>query len=152
MVPKSASNHGEDVVALLIEQRDLCRRLAGLAETQRALITGNEPERLLDVLASRQEILDRLTEVGRRLQPFQQNWRGVRAQLTGRDGQLADALVAEVNGLLQTILQKDEADGQLLSARKQATGDQVAEVSRGRAVGAAYAAAAGAGASRDWTE
>jgi len=145
-----------ETLALLTEQRDLCRRLSGFAQAQHSLITGNEPERLLTLLADRQQLLDRLSLVGTRLRPLQQNWRAVREGLSGHQAQMADALIAEVNQLLAGILHADETDAQLLSAKKNATAQAMGEVSRGRQAGAAYAAMATAGASAtarvDWTD
>ena len=145
-----------EALALLTEQRDLCRRLSGFAETQRSLITGDEPERLLTLLADRQQLLDRLSVVGTRLRPLQQNWREVRAGLSSSQAQAADALIAEVNQLLAGILHADETDAQLLSAKKNATAQSMREVGRGRQAGAAYAAtgtAGGTAAARvDWTD
>ncbi len=148
----SVSLRGEDALSLLIEQRDLCRQLAGLSDAQRALITGNEPERLMQALASRQTLLDRMTAVGSRLQPYQQDWRAVRSTLNGEEARRADSLVAEVHTLLQQILQKDEEDGKLLSARKGATAGAMTDLRSRRQAGAAYSGTGAGGASREWTE
>lgn len=143
-----------DVLELLRVQRDLCRRLQSCASTQRSLITGDQPEKLLEVLGERQRLLDRLILVGDQLRPFQKSWTAVRGQLPPAQSVEADALVNEVNVLLGGILRADEADAQLLSARKSATADEIRQVGHGRQAGAAYAAAttASAGAARvDWT-
>jgi len=143
-------------VALLTEQRDLYRQLARLAEQQRGLITGDHPERLLDVLAERQRLIDRLTATGRELKPHQMNWRQVREQLPAPQAREIDALVAEVNTLLSDILKQDEADTALLSARKSETARAMGTLQVSRRAGTAYAAAAGYGSGQtsglDWTQ
>ncbi len=141
------------LLALLSEQCDLCRRLAGLADRQRERITGDEPELLLTILADRQRLIDRLGALTDLLRPYQQNWREVRAGLDARDGREADRMVAEVNELLLAILQLDEADARMLSARKIATARALTEIGHQRMAGTAYAmAGASSPAQVDWTD
>jgi hypothetical protein len=73
--------------------------------------------------------------------------------LTAEDGDRVDGLVAEVNTLLSGILEQDEADAQLLSARKSETARAITSVRRGRQAGAAYTASAGVQNSNvEWTD
>ena len=146
------------VLALLTQQRDLCRRLGAFCDRQRPLVTGDHAEQLLAVLGERQVLLDQLGGVVEKLRPYQRDWREVRTRMAAEEGRRADALVAEVNGLLSTILQHDDADAKLLSARKAATAQQITELKQSRAAGVAYASAAGGyasttdgGARVDWT-
>ncbi len=140
-------------MALLSEQRELYRQLRRLADRQRAFITSNEPERLLAVLAERQQLIDRLQAVGQRLRPYQANWREIRGGMDEAQGRQMDGLVAEVNAILAGILQQDEADTALLSARKSETGRQIGVIQAGRQAGRAYAASYGTttGTGADWT-
>lgn len=149
---RSATGSGAEVLNLLRQQRDLCVRLARLAEQQRQLITGDQPEQLLGVLASRQSLLEQLEAVASGLRPYQRAWRATRAQMDAATGSEADRLVAEVNTLLGDILRSDAADAELLSARRTATARQMAEVRQTRQAGHAYAAAAAVtGTAVDWT-
>jgi hypothetical protein len=142
----------ERVIALLREQRDLYRQLSMLADQQRGSITGNNPERLLGVLAERQRLVDRLSATGRELKPYQARWRELRESLSDRQAHEVDALVSEVNALLSEILRKDEADTALLSARKSETGRAIGTIQAGRQAGAAYGASAGASSGMDWAQ
>jgi hypothetical protein len=144
-----------EVLALLKEQCDLCRQISSFAQTQRSLITGDEPERLLALMAQRQTVLDRLTQVGQQLKPIQRNWMTFRGELPAAQAREADDLIREVNRLLAGILQMDEADARLLSARKDSTAQQLQQVGRGRMAGAAYAASGASAAPMtrvDWTD
>lgn len=143
---------GERVHALLLEQRDLYRQLAGLAERQRALITGGQPEQLLAGLADRQRLVDRLTVTGNELKPYQANWRQFREGLAPDEATRIDRLVGEVNVLLSRILEKDAADAALLSARKSETGQAIGQLHAGRQAGAAYANSAPASSGMDWAQ
>lgn len=143
----------QELIALLSEQRDLYAQLRQLAGGQRELITGEAPERLLSVLVERQRIIDRLELLARRLRPYQQNWRSVRAGLSAEEGRRADALVAEVNALLKGILDADATDAELLAARKSETARNMQTTKAARYAGAAYGAGqAASGGQIDWTD
>lgn len=143
---------GDRVEALLREQRELYEQLVRLAECQRALITGDQPERLLAALADRQRLVDRLSATGRELKPYQANWRQFRDRLIPAQAAQIDQLVSEVNGLLARILEKDAADAALLSTRKNQTAQVIGKLQTGRHAGAAYAKAASAASGMDWAQ
>jgi hypothetical protein len=142
-----------DAIGLLTEQRDLCRQLQHFAERQTSLITGDNPELLLGILADRQQILDRLDDVARRLRPYQKNWPQYRPKLNTVDGAMADRLIGEVNTLLSAILEKDDADARLLAARKDVTARAIADLNHTKKAEAAYAATGhGGGSTVDWMD
>lgn len=151
--PQTAADFDADaLLALLEEQLDLYKQLGSLAGNQRSLITGDEPERLLEVLAQRQGLLDRLENVASRLRPYQERWRELRPGMNEVEGQRVDGLLAEINRRLAEILVKDKADADLLAARKSSTAKAMANQRQVRQVGAAYAAQAGtAGPRVEWT-
>lgn len=147
------ANETTRVLTLLSHQRELCVQLGALANQQRALITGEQPEHLLAVLGERQSVLERLGGIAAQLRPFQQRWREVREAMSPAQGQIVDRLVGEVNTMLSSILQKDEADAQLLAARKNVAAQSLSDMKQTRAAGAAYAAAgAASGNQMDWTD
>ena len=142
-----------DLLAVLTEQRDLYAQLSGLAEHQRLLIAGDEPKRLLEVLSQRQKLVDRLGLLADRLRPWQPQWRELRARLSEADQRRVDELVSETNRLLSAILEKDEADVQLLAERKASTAKAITGLKRSRQAGVAYAAASSTARSQlDWTD
>ena len=141
-----------ELIGLLGEQRELYGQLGQLAHGQRALITGDSPERLLGVLGKRQGLIERLERLSEQLRPYQQNWRTVRPMLSPADGRRVDELVAEVNGLLKGIIEKDAADAELLAARKSDAAQGVHTMKSARQAGAAYGGGQAASGSRiDWT-
>ncbi|GMU23630.1 MAG: hypothetical protein AMXMBFR13_37080 [Phycisphaerae bacterium] len=140
-----------ELIGLLTRQRDLYVRLGELSRSQRTLITADEPERLLDVLAQRQECIGAIETLARRLRAYQQNWRTVRLGLSEEDGCCVDRLVGQVNTLLAGILQQDAADAELLAVRKESVSQAISSVRTVRHAGAAYAASNDAGAPRgEW--
>jgi hypothetical protein len=134
------------LVELLTRQRDLYRNLRELSEKQRALIAGDRPEMLLSILRERQDLVTALARLNEELGPYRQNWDTVHAALPEAQRNAASALVHEINALLRVILRTDQEDGALLSARKQAVGEQIADVTGGRTANAAYARQAGSSA------
>lgn len=144
--------NGDELLALLTEQCALYAQLGQLAQGQRSLITGDRPEQLLGVLGERQRLIDRLEALGARMRPYQRDWRAVRGSLDESRGRRVDELVARANGLLSGILQADEADAELLAARKSEAGQGVGQVKAVRQARAAYAGGGQAtGSQLDWT-
>ena len=138
--PRADRERPDDVLALLTEQCGLCRQLSGLGDRQRSLITADQPEELLGVLAQRQRIIDRLGSLSQRMRPYQQDWARVRARLGQDDARRADELVSELNTHLAGILAGDKADADLLASRRLQTGSDMSRLKTTRIAGAAYAA------------
>ncbi|MBP7933848.1 MAG: flagellar export chaperone FlgN [Phycisphaerae bacterium] len=153
MVAQQTKLDSTTLIALLTEQRSLYSQLGELAGTQRGLITGGEPERLLSVLGERQKLVDRLDALGGRLRPYLEGWKAFRTTMTPADTLRVNRLLGEVNTMLTGILEKDKADAQLLAARKSCTAKAIETVTIGRQVGAAYVANAyQTRPSRDWSD
>jgi len=144
-----------EIANLLIQQRDLYRALGRLSERQRNLITSDEPERLLSLLAERQKLIEQMQTINQRLQPFQVNWRQIRTSLDEKNVRRIDDLVNEINGLLGDILKTDEADTALLSVRKSERGQAIGAMQSGRQADRAYSVAGESypsGSGMDWTQ
>jgi hypothetical protein len=129
----------DGLIILLKEQRDLYLRLRDLSERQRKLISGDQPELLLNILHERQTLVTGLAKVNERLSPYRRNWQSIYETLPEATRRTASSLLDEINGMLQVILKTDQEDQALLSARKQAVARSLTDVSDGRAANAAYA-------------
>lgn len=139
------STDPERLVTLLTRQRELYRGLRTLSERQRATISGDRPELLLEILRERQDIVAALARLNEELGPFRRNWDSAFGGLPENRRAETTELLSEINALLRTILKTDQEDSALLAARKSAISAQLAEVSGSRAVGAAYARQASSG-------
>lgn len=126
------------LIALLGEQRDLYQRLRQLSEQQRTLITGDRPELLLGILRERQALVGALARLNEQLSPFRQHWDRMYADLAAEARDAVNALLQDINRLLRVILRTDQEDTALLSARKQAAGQELTALSGGRSANAAY--------------
>lgn len=140
--------HSGKALALLSLQRDLYLRLRELAGQQRALISGDAPELLLNLLTERQAIVSRLARLNEELAPLRRNWDATLAALPPHERDTLRDLLAEINSLLRSILVTDESDGSLLAARKQQTGQELQQLSGRQVAARAYAQQSSAAAGR----
>ena len=127
------------LIELLEEQRGCYQELKGLAERQRRLITDQDPEALLKLLAERQGLVDRLSELNKALQPFRQEWANTYTQMKSERRQHVQQVLDDINMLLGSILVTDAEDSRLLAASKEGVRRQITETVTGRMANSAYA-------------
>ncbi|MHC4064444.1 MAG: hypothetical protein ACYSUI_08080 [Planctomycetota bacterium] len=130
------------LMSLLLRQRDLYRDLHRLADRQRRLIAEDDPGELLSLLGQRQKLTGELMELGRQLAPHRENWAATRESLAPGDCAQAEQMLGEIRGLLQKIIDDDEQDARLLSARKMQTAASMGAARADRRAVTAYAATA----------
>ena len=148
MTPAQAKDFGSRLIQLLTQQQLLYRQLQQLAQKQRSLVDGSDPEVLLKVLAGRQRLIDRLTEVDCELQPLRADWRRMAKTLPAEQRGEAQKLVEGVKEILADILTRDEEDTEALAGRRNEVAGQIATATQGKRMNRAYAQAAAAPASR----
>lgn len=129
------------LLKLLIQQRDLYRRLKGLSDQQASLITAGETDQLLAVLAQRQQLVDQLTATNRDLAAHRRAGPDLQAALPSHERQEIRSLMDEVDTLLHGIIEQDDRDRQQLHSAQQAVGSQLKQVASGGAAMSAYRAA-----------
>jgi hypothetical protein len=110
----------KEVLRLLREQADLYVQLEALAARQQSLVSDDDVGPLLSVLADRQKLSARLTQVARRLAPLRRDWDRYRAALTPAERDEAEEKLRDASERLQRIIESDERDARVLSGRKQA--------------------------------
>ena len=144
MAEPNESKSGADAAALiekLTQQRDLYVELMALGAEQAELIASGETERLLQVLARRQQHVARLGELNVELAAARQ---GVGELGPGQRDQV-NGLLAEVERLLEQIIAQDDRDRQQLASARDDVATQMRQATHaGKAVNA-YAAGAAAG-------
>lgn len=117
------SNWLHSLLTLLEQQRAMVNELVSLAQSQAALIAAGRTDRLLDLLAKRQAIIDGFTTSQSRL-----------AQLTGgmdermngaapQDRDRIKSLINEIGERLSQVMKRDEEDQKLLRSSR----DQVVQ-------------------------
>jgi len=128
----------EELVRLLRHQRQYYQELKRLAEQQRALIQAEQPEELLGLLAKRQQVVDAMGKVHQQLAAHQQIWNASKEKLDAKRRQEIQELLAELETMLNDLLEHDQQDCQDLSDRKQQIGNQLTSAVKGRAANQAY--------------
>jgi hypothetical protein len=132
----------DTVIQALEEQVGCYRRLAKLAELQHVHVQQEQTEALLEVLSSRQGIMEEIAQLERVIAPAKRDWRGFVSR-AGVDGQArAELLLAETRQLLGQINQSDQNDALVLQQRKLNLGRQIRQASAAKQVNRNYAAAA----------
>ncbi len=137
--PKALS--GDRLVELLGRQQGLYRQLRLLADRQRSLVTQDDPEPLLALLADRQRLVDRLVDLNTQLAPFRENWSDVYGRLNEPARKQVAILLEEVNTSLGAILKSDRTDTATLTAKRESMSNRMADVNAGSRASAAYSVA-----------
>lgn len=130
------------VIEALSEQVVCYRRLAKLAQTQHEHVRQSRTEQLLEVLRSRQEVLEQVSAFERVVAPAKRQWGEYVATLGEADRARAESLLDETRALLQQITAADRDDALVLQQRKLNLGKQINQATSAGKVNRQYAAAA----------
>ena len=118
----------------LRDRRDLCRTLRVLADRQREALVAEDYDALLAVLAEKQRLLDRLPAAN----AAARDWSTARAGVAEPDRSEGDALAAEGGRLLAELLRIEEESVADLTARRDATRDELRDLNAAGRVHSAY--------------
>ena len=133
---------GEHVIQALEEQVGCYRRLAKLAAIQHEHVVREQTESLIEVLKSRQEVLERIGTLERLVGPAKKSWNAFVDPMSGEKRAKAEELLGETKRLLEEITISDQNDVLVLQQRKLNLGRQINQASAARQVNRTYAAAA----------
>lgn len=126
------------LLRILDRQRDLYQRLDALSRTQEALIESDETDRLLEVLGSRQTLVDEIGALNEELSPFAERWDDLSTRLDPARRSALRARFDEVAALVGGIAERDEADRRRLESRRAAVGSQLNGLHNARGAVRAY--------------
>lgn len=143
MTLKTKPDWAADLIELLGEQRDIYAQLQELSEKQATLVENGDAESLLTLLAERQTLIDKLTQLNGRVEPYKQNWPTLWSQLDAPAQRRVQGLIDQVQSLLDRIVTQDERDRAVLSEQRERIGAQITHASKGAAVNQAYGTGAG---------
>ena len=132
----------DSIIPALEEQLGCYQRLAKLAELQHVHVQQNQTESLLEVLKSRQAILDEITSLERIIGPAKRNWTGYVSGIGEECRKLAESLLARTRCLIEQITAADQNDAMVLQQRKLNLGKQINQASSASQINRNYAAAA----------
>src|SRR5687767_5259901 len=101
--------HEDPVVAALEQQVDCYRKLARLAELQHVYVQQSQTEELLQLLQSRQVVLDQIADLEQTIGPAKKRWSEFLTEID-ETSELAQSLLAETRKLLEEITTADRND------------------------------------------
>lgn len=104
---------------LLRKQAAMFGRLESLAAKQRGLVNQDDAGPLLAVLGERQRLTSALAVIGKELQSARRNWAATRKALSPSGREEADGLLEQVQARMRRVIESDERDARVLSARRQ---------------------------------
>lgn len=102
-------------------RRALCRALLEHAQQQRAFIDAEAYDQLLDLLKSKQDLLDHLGRLAREQLPLRSAWRDDRGQISADDRVRCEAVIDETEALLARLIAEEQACAERMTARRDAT-------------------------------
>jgi hypothetical protein len=136
----------DPTISCLERQVECYRRLAKLAALQHEHVQQGQTDALLDVLASRQVVLEEIAQIEREIAPAKHDWAAYLASMKGEARSRAEALLAETRALLEQITTADRNDVLVLQQRKLNLGRQIQQASVAKQINRNYGAAAYGGA------
>ena len=126
----------------LVEQVQCCQKLAKLSQMQHEHIEHGRVEQLLDVLKSRQQVVEQMSACEKIIGPAKKQWNDFVATLDEATRSKAEALLAESRSLLEQITAADRDDALVRQQRRLNIGKQIHQTSSARQVHRMYGAAA----------
>ena len=132
MAESKAKRAADVLLGLLDRQRQLYRNLQVLVERQADLVTAGNPDGLLQLLAQRQTLLEDIKKTNDALLPFRQRWDAICQMLDEPQRAEATAAINEINERLQTIMQRDQKDSEMLQLRCRKIGHELQAARVGR--------------------
>ena len=126
----------------LSEQVDCCQRLAKLQQMQHEHIAHGRVEQLLDVLKSRQQVVEQMAACEKIVGPVKKQWAQFVTTLDDPTRVKAEQLLAESRSLLEQITAADRDDALVLQQRRLNLGKEIRQTSSARQVHRMYGAAA----------
>jgi len=132
----------DPVILALSEQVGCYRRLAKLAEIQHDFVQNGQTEQLIQLLESRQRLIDQISALDRNIAPAKQRWTDYLKTLEAADRSQAETMMTETRDLLARITAADKDDVMVLQQRKLNMGRQLQQTMNARQVNRSYVASA----------
>lgn len=129
---------GAQLLALLGQQKELYVQLESLAAQQSQCVRTGETEKLMSVLSSRSQIIEKIEPLDKQLQPYRANWDATLASMPPQERTSVQSLMAEVQQMLAVILKQDEEDRKLLMEQKEDVNTQINKTVTGVQLHRAY--------------
>lgn len=126
---------GDKYLTAFRTRKECCRALLELSREQRLLIEADDYEALIELLQMKQRLVDEL--VGPPDAPWK-CWKNDRHNLSTATLALGEALLQETEELVQTLLAEEQVGTNELTARRDASERELAQMSSSRQIDSAY--------------
>lgn len=126
---------GEILCALVEEMRELYGQLDALSQRQCEIIDRENHEPLLTLLEERQQLIDRLIGLKRRVDPVRKRWE---AEGGGSDGSPVTESLRGIARIVAAIGERDAMAASALEEHRRLLQRELAELGRGRAAFGMY--------------
>ncbi|HUT31465.1 MAG TPA: hypothetical protein VMX13_16845 [Sedimentisphaerales bacterium] len=97
------SDIGVELLALLRRQRYLYHQLRALNQTQHQLVAKTSPELLLEVIAARRKVVQKLQQLDAKLRTIKANWQTLEPKIAPEQKAEAKKMAAHVRDILHEI-------------------------------------------------
>lgn len=126
------------LVRVLEAQSALFGQLDALSQRQALIIAEDDPERLLEILAERQRVIDRIEGARRELEPVRVQWEAQLARMDPAWRKDVGARVDALARLAEGVAKRDDEDRKTLMQRREDVARELAAVTAGGRAAAAY--------------
>lgn len=137
--PGEAGSLTREFCSVLDQQEALLTSLLRLGMRQSELITREDPDALLDVLAQRQAVIEQIESANRDAARLRERWTSVEDRLSESEREAVRSRVDVIEGLMRQISERDDSDRKRLEQRRGEIAGELGAVVRGRGAVAAYA-------------
>lgn len=123
----------------LFGQEQACyTALTDLSRRQKDVIESGEIDILLEILAQKQDVLERVGAIERQLSPYKGQWPLLRTQFDENDRQVLDMALATVEELLAALIAMERESEQLLGQKRDQSRRDFQKTERGAAAHQVY--------------
>jgi hypothetical protein len=130
----------ERLIAALTAQRAIYIELAALAKKQSDFVNTYDTEKLVQLLAARSRLLEQIAPLDRQLQPYKNCWQETLQKCDPVSKKTISMLLVQVRQLLADILERDEADKEVLIRQKAQVAGELRHTVTGAQLNRAYGA------------
>lgn len=102
-------------------RRAVCRALLNHTQQQRDLIDAGQYDQVIEVLKSKQELLDHLNQLASEQSALRSAWRDNRNRIPAGERARCDAVLDETESLLATLIAEEQTCSQRMTARRDET-------------------------------
>jgi hypothetical protein len=126
------------MLELLKRQHLYFQELEKLSQSQRMLIKAQQSEDLLHILGQRQKLVAEIGELHLQTAEYRTNWPDIKDILPDHLRTAISELLAQLQTMLNAIIEQDRQDCQELGAAKQQISSEIQQAGRAKAATASY--------------